>query len=180
MTHREGVVGATERWQNNTALAPIHLNTYTTPAPSLHLTQNPPLSQFISTLKPLRELLKNGRKFTFRVTILQATGIPRDFTDIFLQFRFLNGGDEAFSTVSLKNENQDLALGFYHMQNVSDVETDGLNLRLRTSYIVFMLCYSVALFYVCNLGQCSHYVHTKLWHCIIVLASQCTDRSYIS
>ena len=82
---------------------------------------NTPISppQFISTLKPSRELLREGRKFTFRITILQATGIPRDFTDIFLQFRFLNGGDEAFSTVSLKNENQDLALGFYHMQNVS-------------------------------------------------------------
>ena len=75
-------------------------------------------SQYISTLKPAKELLKDGRRFTFRVTILQATGIPRDFTDVFLQFRFLNGGDEAFSTISLKNENQDLALGFYHMQNV--------------------------------------------------------------
>ena len=32
--------------------------------------------------------------------------------------RFLNGSDEAFSTEPLKNENEDLALGFYHMQNV--------------------------------------------------------------
>ena len=34
--------------------------------------------------------------------------------------RFLNGGDQAFSTEPLKNDNQDLALGFYHMQNVSE------------------------------------------------------------
>ena len=32
--------------------------------------------------------------------------------------RFLNGTNEAFSTEPLKNENQDLALGFYHMKNV--------------------------------------------------------------
>ena len=76
--------------------------------------------QFISTLKPSKDLLNQGKKFTFRVTILQATGIPRDFTDVFVQFRFLNGGDEAFSTEPLKNENQDLALGFYHMQNVRE------------------------------------------------------------
>ena len=78
----------------------------------------PPPPQFVSTLKPSRDLLTEGKRFTFRVTILQATGIPRDFTDVFVQFRFLNGGDEAFSTEPLKNENQDLALGFYHMQNV--------------------------------------------------------------
>jgi hypothetical protein len=75
--------------------------------------------KFISTLKPSKDLLNQGKKFTFRVTILQATGIPRDFTDVFVQFRFLNGGDEAFSTEPLKNENQDLALGFYHMQNIT-------------------------------------------------------------
>ena len=79
------------------------------------------LPQFISSLKPSEDLLHDGKKFTFRVTILQATGIPRDFTDVFVQFRFLHGGDEAFSTEPLKNENQDLALGFYHMQNVRSV-----------------------------------------------------------
>ena len=30
----------------------------------------------------------------------------------------MNGANEAFSTEPLKNENQDLALGFYHMKNV--------------------------------------------------------------
>ena len=37
----------------------------------------------------------------------------------YLMYRFLNGGSEAYSTEPLKNENQDLALGFYHMQNVT-------------------------------------------------------------
>ena len=49
----------------------------------------------------------------------------------FFIVRFLNGGDEAFSTEPLKNENQDLALGFYHMQNVSVAYHD----VMITSYI---------------------------------------------
>ena len=49
----------------------------------------------------------------------------------FFIVRFLNGGDEAFSTEPLKNENQDLALGFYHMQNVSVAYRD----VMLTSYI---------------------------------------------
>ncbi len=36
-----------------------------------------------------------------------------------LPLRFLNGSDEAFSTEPLKNDNEDLALGFYHMKNVN-------------------------------------------------------------
>ncbi len=35
--------------------------------------------------------------------------------------RFLNGSDEAVSTEPLKNENEDLALGFYYMKNVRSV-----------------------------------------------------------
>jgi flagellar biosynthesis chaperone FliJ len=93
--------------------------------------------KFISTLKPAKDLLKEGSNFTFRVTILQATGIPRDFTDVFLQFKFLNGGDEAFSTVSLKNENQDLALGFYHMQN--------LTVKVNRAFIHYLHTYPLIL-----------------------------------
>ena len=58
--------------------------------------------------------------------------------------RFLNGGDEAFSTEPLKNENQDLALGFYHMQNVrrwyshSDFEK-----LLRILFVCFHCCTGV-------------------------------------
>jgi kinesin family protein 1 len=94
----------------------------------------------VSTLTPSKEHFVEGKKFYFRVTILQATGIPRDFTNVFVQFkyalypasflncisnkvlmsRFLNGANEAFSTEPLKNENQDLALGFYHMKNVCE------------------------------------------------------------
>ena len=33
-------------------------------------------------------LLANGRRFNFRITILQTTGISRDYSDVFVQFRY--------------------------------------------------------------------------------------------
>ena len=36
----------------------------------------------------------------------------------YLYCRFFNGNENAFSTEPLKNDNPDLSLGFYHMQNV--------------------------------------------------------------
>ena len=66
------------------------------PPPSSPLPRHPlphhplphiPLPQFVSTLTPSRDHFVEGKRFNFRVTILQATGIPRDFTDIFVQFR---------------------------------------------------------------------------------------------
>jgi kinesin family protein 1 len=63
--------------------------------------------------------LENQELLHFRVTILQAVGIPRDFTDIFVQFRFLNSSECTFSTHPLKNDGSEFALGYYHMQNIS-------------------------------------------------------------
>ncbi|XP_065919048.1 kinesin-like protein KIF1A isoform X2 [Dysidea avara] len=81
-------------------------------------------------------LLANGRKFNFRITILQTTGISRDYSDVFVQFRFFNGNETAFSTEPLKNDNADLDLGFYHMQNLSVTVTDEFVNYLRTSPIM--------------------------------------------
>ena len=42
----------------------------------------------ISTVDaPENELLKLGSKFTFRVTVLQASGISTEYSDIFCQFK---------------------------------------------------------------------------------------------
>uniref|UniRef100_A0A7N6BSR0 plus-end-directed kinesin ATPase n=1 Tax=Anabas testudineus TaxID=64144 RepID=A0A7N6BSR0_ANATE len=60
-----------------------------------------------------------GSIFTFRVTVLQASGIPPEYADIFCQFNFLHRHDEAFSTEPLKNTGKGAPLGFYHVQNVS-------------------------------------------------------------
>ncbi len=43
--------------------------------------------QFVSTLQASKRYFVEGQKFYFRVTVLQATGIPHDFTDIFVQFK---------------------------------------------------------------------------------------------
>ena len=58
-------------------------------------------------------------RFSAIVSIHGSVGELHVGSNQFFIIRFLNGGDEAFSTEPLKNENQDLALGFYHMQNVS-------------------------------------------------------------
>uniref|UniRef100_A0A803XQP0 Kinesin family member 1B n=1 Tax=Meleagris gallopavo TaxID=9103 RepID=A0A803XQP0_MELGA len=65
--------------------------------------------------------LKLGSVFTFRVTVLQASGILPEYADIFCQFNFLHRHDEAFSTEPLKNNGRGTPLGFYHVQNVSAV-----------------------------------------------------------
>ena len=66
----------------------------------------------------LPEHLKIGQQFTFRVTVLQASGISPEYADIFCQFNFLHRHDEAFSTEPLKNTGKSPPLGFYHVQNV--------------------------------------------------------------
>lgn len=64
------------------------------------------------------EHLKIGKEFTFRVTVLQATGIAAEYADIFCQFNFLHRHEEAFSTEPVKNTGSGAPLGFYHVQNV--------------------------------------------------------------
>lgn len=87
------------------------------------------------------EHLQIGKEFTFRVTVLQATGISAEYADIFCQFKyvefsffarglkliksslfvsnsFLNRHEEAFSTEPVKNSGSGAPLGFYHVQNV--------------------------------------------------------------
>ena len=39
--------------------------------------------------------------------------------ELLLLFRFLSKSERIFSTPPLHNDHQELALGFYHMQNVS-------------------------------------------------------------
>ncbi|XP_036387200.1 kinesin-like protein KIF1B isoform X1 [Megalops cyprinoides] len=78
-----------------------------------------------------------GSTFTFRVTVLQASGILPDYTDIFCQFNFLHGHDEAFSTEPLKNSGKGSPLGFYHVQNIAVEVTESFIEYLRTKPIVF-------------------------------------------
>lgn len=44
-------------------------------------------SELHETNDMLSEHLQIGKEFTFRVTVLQATGIGAEYTDIFCQFK---------------------------------------------------------------------------------------------
>uniref|UniRef100_A0A8D0D2I6 plus-end-directed kinesin ATPase n=1 Tax=Sander lucioperca TaxID=283035 RepID=A0A8D0D2I6_SANLU len=81
--------------------------------------------------------LEVGSIFTFRVTVLQANGIPPEYADIFCQFNFLHRHDEAFSTEPLKNAGKGAPLGFYHVQNVSVEVTESFIEYIKSKPIVF-------------------------------------------
>ncbi|KAM9298877.1 kinesin-like protein KIF1B isoform 4-T4 [Gastrophryne carolinensis] len=83
------------------------------------------------------EHLKIGSVFTFRVTVLQANGIPPEYADIFCQFNFLHRHDEAFSTEPLKNNGRGNPLGFYHVQNIAVEVTESFIEYIKTKPIVF-------------------------------------------
>lgn len=81
--------------------------------------------------------LKLGSAFTFRVTVLQASGILPEYADIFCQFNFLHRHDEAFSTEPLKNNGRGCPLGFYHVQNIAVEVTESFVDYIKTKPIVF-------------------------------------------
>ncbi|XP_029994220.1 kinesin-like protein KIF1B isoform X22 [Sphaeramia orbicularis] len=81
--------------------------------------------------------LEVGSIFTFRVTVLQASGIPPEYADIFCQFNFLHRHDEAFSTEPLKNTGKGAPLGFYHVQNISVEVTESFIEYIKSKPIVF-------------------------------------------
>ncbi|XP_016070079.1 PREDICTED: kinesin-like protein KIF1B isoform X2 [Miniopterus natalensis] len=81
--------------------------------------------------------LKLGSAFTFRVTVLQASGILPEYADIFCQFNFLHRHDEAFSTEPLKNNGRGSPLGFYHVQNIEVEVTESFVEYIKTKPVVF-------------------------------------------
>uniref|UniRef100_A0A8C5I641 plus-end-directed kinesin ATPase n=1 Tax=Gouania willdenowi TaxID=441366 RepID=A0A8C5I641_GOUWI len=94
-------------------------------------------SCMLRILSDLAGQLEVGSIFTFRVTVLQASGIPPEYADIFCQFNFLHRHDEAFSTEPLKNAGKGAPLGFYHVQNVSVEITESFIEYIKTKPIVF-------------------------------------------
>ncbi|XP_022101823.1 kinesin-like protein KIF1A isoform X4 [Acanthaster planci] len=87
---------------------------------------------------PENDSLKLGLTFTFRVTVLQASGISSEYSDIFCQFNLLHGR-EAFVTQPVQNKVQGggAPLGFYFVQNISVTVTKAFLDYVRTSPIVF-------------------------------------------
>ncbi|XP_017838469.1 kinesin-like protein unc-104 isoform X1 [Drosophila busckii] len=85
------------------------------------------------------EHLQLGKEFTFRVTVLQATGIGAEYADIFCQFNFLHRHEEAFSTEPVKNSASGAPLGFYHVQNITVPVTKSFIEYLKTQPIMFKI-----------------------------------------
>ncbi|XP_036334022.1 kinesin-like protein unc-104 isoform X8 [Rhagoletis pomonella] len=85
------------------------------------------------------EHLEIGKEFTFRVTVLQATGIGAEYADIFCQFNFLHRHEEAFSTEPVKNSASGAPLGFYHVQNITVPVTKSFIEYLKTQPIMFKI-----------------------------------------
>ncbi|XP_067626488.1 kinesin-like protein unc-104 isoform X6 [Eurosta solidaginis] len=85
------------------------------------------------------EHLEIGKEFTFRVTVLQATGIGAEYADIFCQFNFLHRHEEAFSTEPVKNSASGSPLGFYHVQNITVPVTKSFIEYLKTQPIMFKI-----------------------------------------
>nr|XP_006820456.1 PREDICTED: kinesin-like protein KIF1A-like [Saccoglossus kowalevskii] len=81
--------------------------------------------------------LKIGSTCTFRVTVLQASGISTEYADIFCQFNFLHRHDEAFTTEPLKNSATGPPLGFYHVQHITVTVTKAFIDYVQNQPIVF-------------------------------------------
>nr|XP_042903494.1 kinesin-like protein unc-104 isoform X2 [Parasteatoda tepidariorum] len=78
-----------------------------------------------------------GKEFTFRVTVLQAINISKEYADIFCQFNFLHRHDEAFSTEPLKNTGKSHSPGFFHVQNITVKVTKSFLEYIKAQPIVF-------------------------------------------
>uniref|UniRef100_A0A674PKE7 plus-end-directed kinesin ATPase n=1 Tax=Takifugu rubripes TaxID=31033 RepID=A0A674PKE7_TAKRU len=96
-----------------------------------------PLSNTKLSRDGLAGQLEVGSIFTFRVTVLQASGVQPEYADIFCQFNFLHRHDEAFSTEPLKNSGKGAPLGFYHVQNISVEVTESFIEYIKSKPIVF-------------------------------------------
>lgn len=83
------------------------------------------------------EHLQIGKEFTFRVTVLQASGIAAEYSDIFCQFNFVHRHEDAFSTEPIKNSGA--PIGFYHVQNITVPVTKSLVEYLKTQPIIFKI-----------------------------------------
>ncbi|XP_036844166.1 kinesin-like protein KIF1B isoform X7 [Oncorhynchus mykiss] len=103
----------------------------------LKLVQGNLVDPKLSREEGLAGQLEVGSIFTFRVTVLQASGILPEYADIFCQFNFLHRHDEAFSTEPLKNSGKGTPLGFYHVQNISVEVTESFIEYIKTKPIVF-------------------------------------------
>lgn len=84
--------------------------------------------------------LTTNEEFLFRVSILQLSGLSKDYADVFCQFNFRHRHHEAFSTESIKNTGKGgRTSGFYRVQNISVKVTRSFIEYLQTQPLIFEL-----------------------------------------
>lgn len=90
--------------------------------------------------EPLPAHLTPGDEFVFRVSILQLSGLSKDYADVFCQFNFRHRYHEAFSTESIKNSGKtSRTAGFYRIQTITVKVTRSFVDYLRTQPVIFEL-----------------------------------------
>eukprot|EP00118_Oscarella_pearsei_P002995 m.12536 g.12536 ORF g.12536 m.12536 type:complete len:1608 (+) comp24116_c0_seq1:37-4860(+) len=82
-------------------------------------------------------LLQVGSAFFFRVTVLQASDLPYDCSEVFCQFKFMNGNEQGlFSTEPVKRSEQMTAISFLHVQNIKVCVSDSFLKYIESSPLV--------------------------------------------
>lgn len=79
--------------------------------------------------------LRLGSQFTFRITIIKATDLPKFYSDIFCQYSFVHQKNEIFSTQPIKNTRP--PSGFFRVQNITVNVTNAFINYLKNHPIVF-------------------------------------------
>lgn len=99
-----------------------------------------PLPDRIEEEKNIPEHLKLNEEFMFIVSIIQLTGISKNYADVFCQFNFRHRSNEAFSTESIKNTTKNgRSASFNWSQNISVCVTRTFIEYLQNEPLIFEL-----------------------------------------
>ncbi len=88
----------------------------------------------------LPDYLKLGKDFTFRIIILEVSGISAaEYSDIFCQFNFIHQANEAFSTEPIQNTGKQDGppLGFFHIHYFTVCVTRAFIDYIQTQPLLF-------------------------------------------
>ncbi|OXA56707.1 Kinesin-like protein KIF1A [Folsomia candida] len=81
--------------------------------------------------------LQIGKDFTFRVVVVSAVGIDQNFSDVFIQFKFLNKNNETFSTEPVKNPGKGVPIQIAYHQNITVAVTEPFLDYIKSHPILF-------------------------------------------
>ncbi|CAL8148135.1 unnamed protein product [Orchesella dallaii] len=71
------------------------------------------------SILPKFSRLQLGQDYHFRVVVVAATGIDQEFSDVFVQFKFLHLNNETFSTEPVRNHGKGMSILYSYSQNIT-------------------------------------------------------------